>query len=148
MKVFHAPDYIEFLQRVSPANQRDMNADLVKCRCKQHARGAANSSHNLSAADNFGETSDTDCPVFDGIFDFCQIYAGASLGQRVIFIDNFPASDLTICGSRQSSTCRRCQQTQLWLVRYCYQLGWRTPPRQESWWIGFLLRERHSARYP
>jgi len=29
--VFHAPDYIEFLQRVSPANQRDMNADLTKC---------------------------------------------------------------------------------------------------------------------
>lgn len=32
-------------------------------------------------ADNFGETSDTDCPVFDGIFDFCQIYAGGSLGM-------------------------------------------------------------------
>lgn len=24
---------------------------------------------------NFG----SDCPVFDGLFDFCQIYAGASL---------------------------------------------------------------------
>lgn len=32
MKVFHAPDYIEFLQRVSPANQRDLTADLSKCK--------------------------------------------------------------------------------------------------------------------
>ncbi|KAG6965127.1 hypothetical protein JG688_00007408 [Phytophthora aleatoria] len=30
MKVFHAPDYIKFLQRVSPANQRDMAMDLTK----------------------------------------------------------------------------------------------------------------------
>lgn len=36
MKFFHAPDYIEFLQRVSPANQRDMAMDLTKCRSSRY----------------------------------------------------------------------------------------------------------------
>jgi hypothetical protein len=29
--------------------------------------------------DNLGEL--TDCPVFDGLFDFCQIYSGGTLGE-------------------------------------------------------------------
>jgi hypothetical protein len=39
MKVFHAPDYIEFLQRVSPANQRDMTMDLAKCTTRKGVQG-------------------------------------------------------------------------------------------------------------
>ncbi|KAG3086353.1 Histone deacetylase 1 [Phytophthora idaei] len=74
MKVFHAPDYIEFLQRVSPANQRDMAMDLTKY--------------------NFGETSDTDCPVFDGVFDFCQIYTGGTLDTVARL--NFGLCDIAI----------------------------------------------------
>ncbi|KAG3180112.1 Histone deacetylase 1 [Phytophthora cactorum] len=74
MKVFHAPDYIEFLQRVSPANQRDMAMDLTKY--------------------NFGETSDTDCPVFDGVFDFCQIYTGGTLDAVARL--NFGLCDIAI----------------------------------------------------
>ncbi|KUF92069.1 hypothetical protein AM588_10003489 [Phytophthora nicotianae] len=74
MKVFHAPDYIEFLQRVSPANQRDMAMDMTKY--------------------NFGETSDTDCPVFDGVFDFCQIYTGGTLDAVVRL--NFGLCDIAI----------------------------------------------------
>ncbi|EEY61588.1 histone deacetylase, putative [Phytophthora infestans T30-4] len=74
MKVFHAPDYIEFLQHVSPANQRDPTIDLAKY--------------------NFGETSDTDCPVFDGVFDFCQIYAGGTLDAVARL--NFGLCDIAI----------------------------------------------------
>ncbi|KAI9905957.1 hypothetical protein PsorP6_014034 [Peronosclerospora sorghi] len=57
IKAFHAPDYIDFLQRISPRNQKDLTSELQKF--------------------NLGEL--TDCPVFDGIFDFCQIYSGGTL---------------------------------------------------------------------
>ncbi|CAH0478816.1 unnamed protein product [Peronospora belbahrii] len=57
IKNFHAPDYIDFLQRISPNNQKDLAPELQKF--------------------NLGEL--TDCPVFDGIFDFCQIYSGGTL---------------------------------------------------------------------
>ena len=30
-------------------------------------------------ADNVGD----DCPVFDGLFDYCSISAGGSMGERV-----------------------------------------------------------------
>lgn len=55
MITFHAPDYIDFLQRVTPENQKK----FIDC---------------LSQF-NVGE----DCPVFDGLFDFCSIYTGGSL---------------------------------------------------------------------
>ncbi|CAH0515026.1 unnamed protein product [Peronospora belbahrii] len=56
IKNFHAPDYIDFLQRISPNNQKDLAPELQKF--------------------NLGDL--TDCPVFDGIFDFCQIYSGGT----------------------------------------------------------------------
>jgi histone deacetylase 1/2 len=33
---------------------------------------------------NIGEY--TDCPVFDGMFEFCQVYTGASLGAYTLFL--------------------------------------------------------------
>uniref|UniRef100_M4C2Y2 Histone deacetylase n=1 Tax=Hyaloperonospora arabidopsidis (strain Emoy2) TaxID=559515 RepID=M4C2Y2_HYAAE len=57
IKSFHAPDYVDFLQRISPSNQKNLVPELQKF--------------------NLGEL--TDCPVFDGIFDFCQIYSGGTL---------------------------------------------------------------------
>lgn len=52
---FHTEDYINFLQRVSPNT-----APLFS---------------HLFNRYNIGE----DCPVFDGLFDFCSLYTGASL---------------------------------------------------------------------
>ncbi|KAL6744804.1 histone deacetylase [Haematococcus lacustris] len=52
---FHSADYVEFLSRVTPANQAQGPADLQRF--------------------NINE----DCPVFDGLFNFCQLYAGASI---------------------------------------------------------------------
>ncbi|MCP9261530.1 Histone deacetylase [Dirofilaria immitis] len=52
---FHSKDYVDFLQRVSPRT--------------------ADQYENLFSQYNIGE----DCPIFDGIFEFCSIYTGATL---------------------------------------------------------------------
>lgn len=31
IKAFHATEYIDFLQRVNPVNQKDLGVDLQKC---------------------------------------------------------------------------------------------------------------------
>ncbi|KAG5577957.1 hypothetical protein H5410_058091 [Solanum commersonii] len=49
---FHSADYVEFLNRITPDTQ------------------------NLFP-NNLGE----DCPVFDNLFEFCQIYAGGTIGK-------------------------------------------------------------------
>ncbi|XP_063833224.1 histone deacetylase 3 [Ostrinia nubilalis] len=52
---FHSEDYIEFLQNVTPQNIQSYSKDLLHY--------------------NVGD----DCPVFEGLFDFCSMYTGASL---------------------------------------------------------------------
>ncbi|XP_023947594.2 histone deacetylase 3 [Bicyclus anynana] len=52
---FHSEDYIEFLQNVTPQNIQTYSKDLLHY--------------------NVGD----DCPVFEGLFDFCSMYTGASL---------------------------------------------------------------------
>lgn len=56
MTRFHSDDYIDFLQRVNPQNLQDYATKFLgQC--------------------NVGD----DCPLFDGLFDFCSMYTGASL---------------------------------------------------------------------
>lgn len=57
---FHSPDYINFLSQVTPTNV-DQYA----------AAGKANKLARFNISD--------DCPVFDGMFNFCQLYTGASI---------------------------------------------------------------------
>ncbi|KAL1924549.1 uncharacterized protein VTP21DRAFT_4203 [Calcarisporiella thermophila] len=52
---FHAEDYVDFLKRVTPEN--------------------APSFTKLFSRFNIGD----DCPIFDGMYEFCQIYAGSSI---------------------------------------------------------------------
>ncbi|KAJ8097013.1 hypothetical protein POJ06DRAFT_37873 [Lipomyces tetrasporus] len=52
---FHSEDYIDFLQRVTPENKNEFESVWSKF--------------------NIGD----DCPIFDGIYDYCTIYAGGSL---------------------------------------------------------------------
>ncbi|KAG6527705.1 hypothetical protein ZIOFF_009831 [Zingiber officinale] len=52
---FHSTDYVEFLHRISP-NTQNLFADEL-------------------ARYNLGE----DCPVFENLFEFCQIYAGGTI---------------------------------------------------------------------
>ncbi|TDH73006.1 hypothetical protein CCR75_008382 [Bremia lactucae] len=53
---FHSDDYIHFLRLVTPDNMHEYLRQLQRF--------------------NVGE----DCPVFDGLFEFCQLYASASIG--------------------------------------------------------------------
>ncbi|KAI0034943.1 hypothetical protein K488DRAFT_76952 [Vararia minispora EC-137] len=55
MTQFHTDDYIEFLSRVTPSNMDNYRKEQYKC--------------------NVGD----DCPVFDGLFDYCSISAGGSM---------------------------------------------------------------------
>lgn len=55
MTQFHTDEYIEFLAKVTPDNM-----DLY---------------HKEQARYNVGD----DCPVFDGLFEFCGISAGGSM---------------------------------------------------------------------
>lgn len=52
MTRFHSEEYVEFLQRVTPQNIQGFSKSL--------------SSFNVG----------DDCPVFDGLFDFCSMYTG------------------------------------------------------------------------
>ncbi|KAJ1970985.1 histone deacetylase [Dimargaris xerosporica] len=55
IREFHADDYVDFLQRVTPANATQMVKTFSQF--------------------NIGD----DCPIFTGMYDFCQIYTGASI---------------------------------------------------------------------
>ena len=57
MSLFHAPDYIDFLRRVNPDNQHEPQF------AKQLLRFTV------------GE----DCPVFDGLYDYCRVFSGGSI---------------------------------------------------------------------
>ncbi|GLJ43787.1 hypothetical protein SUGI_0911550 [Cryptomeria japonica] len=52
---FHSADYVEFLHRITPDTQHMFSKELIKY--------------------NMGE----DCPVFENLFEFCQIYAGGTI---------------------------------------------------------------------
>jgi len=56
---FHADDYIDFLRLVTPDNMHEYSKQLVRF--------------------NVGE----DCPVFDGMFQYCQTSAGGSISGAV-----------------------------------------------------------------
>ncbi|OIV98993.1 hypothetical protein TanjilG_29396 [Lupinus angustifolius] len=56
---FHADDYVDFLRGITPEAQQDQLRQLKRF--------------------NVGE----DCPVFDGLYSFCQTYAGGSVGGAV-----------------------------------------------------------------
>ncbi|KAJ8614422.1 hypothetical protein CTAYLR_000750 [Chrysophaeum taylorii] len=61
MTQFHSEDYVDFLQRVTPDNVRPFAQQMTRF--------------------NVGEC--TDCPIYDGMFEFCQMYSGASVDGAV-----------------------------------------------------------------
>eukprot|EP00127_Corallochytrium_limacisporum_P004273 Clim_evm218s157 gene=Clim_evmTU218s157 len=70
MTRFHSDSYVEFLRRIMPDIQEENRADMQRY--------------------NVGE----DCPVFDGLYEFCQISAGGSIGGAVKL--NQGTSDIAI----------------------------------------------------
>ena len=70
MTKFHSDDYINFLRVITPDNMHEHVRPLQRF--------------------NVGE----DCPVFDGLFEFCQIYTSGSIGGAVRL--NANKSDIVI----------------------------------------------------
>jgi hypothetical protein len=73
MKQFHSSDYIDFLGRI--------NVDNVK-------------KSFLEEQQRFRVNAEIDCPVFDGLFEYCQTYTGGSVGGAYKLITG--ASDIAI----------------------------------------------------
>jgi len=63
IKEFHKDDYVEFLSVATPANIYEMYPEL------------ANGQGYTSSIYGVGD----DCPIFDGLFSYCSLYAGASM---------------------------------------------------------------------
>lgn len=61
MAQFHSDEYVQFLSKITPDNLRQYSGVLQKF--------------------NAGDT--TDCPVFDGLYDFVSLYTGASLDGAI-----------------------------------------------------------------
>ncbi|GAQ90432.1 Histone deacetylase complex catalytic component RPD3 [Klebsormidium nitens] len=86
---FHADDYVDFLKMVTPENQHE-NLKMLK-------------------RFNVGE----DCPVFDGLFNFCQTYTGGSVGGAVKL--NHQHSDIAINWSGGLHHAKKCEAS-----GFCY----------------------------
>lgn len=69
---FHAEDYVDFLKNINPDNIRSYSSQLQRF--------------------NLGEN--TDCPVFDGLYEFCSTYTGCSIDGAVKL--NHGLSDIAI----------------------------------------------------
>jgi histone deacetylase 1/2 len=63
---FHSDDYIEFLSKVTPENMAAFSTQQTKC-------------IPLVAAQLMSVNVGDDCPVFDGLFEFCGISGGGSM---------------------------------------------------------------------
>lgn len=59
LSAFHDRAYIEYLATVNVENQRSKD-NAFDSKFLQYGMG-------------------DDCPIFDGVYDFCQLYAGASI---------------------------------------------------------------------
>ncbi|TGZ85652.1 histone deacetylase [Ascodesmis nigricans] len=70
LRSFHSSDYLEFLKRVTPENADSFLQQLPRF--------------------NIGD----DCPIFSGMWDFCSLYAGASLDAASKVLNN--QSDIAI----------------------------------------------------
>jgi histone deacetylase 1/2 len=74
MTQFHSDEYVDFLSRVSPSNMNTFVKEQHKCRSSFHFA--------LYAIQFFVDNVGDDCPVFDGLFDYCSISAGGSMGEQ------------------------------------------------------------------
>mmetsp|Transcript_26859 Transcript_26859/g.69262 ORF Transcript_26859/g.69262 Transcript_26859/m.69262 type:complete len:660 (+) Transcript_26859:156-2135(+) len=61
---YHADDYIDFLRNVTPGNAEDHLNQLRRF--------------------NMGQVGDVDCPVFDGVYEYCQLYSGGSVNGATL----------------------------------------------------------------
>jgi histone deacetylase 1/2 len=78
MTQFHSDEYVDFLNRVTPSNMGSFVKEQHKCQFLiSFFFCAVRTNATTVFADNVGD----DCPVFDGLFDYCSISAGGSMGK-------------------------------------------------------------------
>lgn len=148
MTKYHSDDYIKFLRSIRPDNMSEYSKQMQRCEyfpvtsSNWLSRRTAPLFLPSCVAVNVGE----DCPVFDGLFEFCQLSVGGSVGEWepyfALMSAIFSAAGLTIVVAFS----RGCEVEQT-ADRHCHQLGWRPSPRQEIRGLGILLRQRHSSGY-
>ncbi len=80
MTRFHTDEFVDFLHRVTPETVLDMTGGGMRCELlcpdvRDHAYTPA-TMLVLTGEDN---------PAFDGLFEFCSISAGGSLGRSLTY---------------------------------------------------------------
>ncbi len=75
MTKFHTDDYINFLSRITPGS---INHEYVVLCAKMNIDNMEEYTRQLQRF-NVGD----DCPVFDGLFEFCQLYTSGSIGLNI-----------------------------------------------------------------
>lgn len=103
MTQFHTDDYIDFLQKVTPDNMDSYMREQGKY--------------------NVGD----DCPVFDGLFEFCGISAGGSMEGAARL--NRQKCDIAINWAGGLHHAKKCEAS-----GFCYVNG-AFPPLFMSPWI-------------
>ena len=145
MTLFHADDYVHFLSHVNPDNSTLYQKEILRC-TNIFFFFYVSSVRQISLKIFFSRTDnvDVDCPVFDGLWKFCQLYTGGSVGTDLLLRVSSLARVLRL------STClhfRRSIQAEPRRGRHCYQLGWWSAPRQEIRSQRLLLCERHRVSH-
>ena len=77
MTQFHSDEYVDFLNKITPNNMNQFVKEQHKCWSISHSGMLDNTHWQHRRTDNVGD----DCPVFDGLFEYCSISAGGSMGQ-------------------------------------------------------------------
>lgn len=78
MTKYHSDDYVKFLKGIRPDNVSENTKQMSRCELiTNHI--IVSSGYVAHGRDivNVGE----DCPVFDGVYEFCQLSAGGSIGN-------------------------------------------------------------------
>ncbi|KAG2183050.1 hypothetical protein INT44_006031, partial [Umbelopsis vinacea] len=81
MTQFHTDDYIDFLSRVTPDNMEALNKEQAKCKTYVQPlifQLISKLGINLFFSSNIVNVGD-DCPVFEGLFEYCGLSAGGSM---------------------------------------------------------------------
>ena len=85
MQRFHSGEYIDFLKQINPDNLKVCVfsvAPITRFTSPHFSPLVASQSFSTQMQKfNVGEY--TDCPVFDGLYDFCSTYTGCSLDGAV-----------------------------------------------------------------
>lgn len=89
MTKYHSDDYIKFLRSIRPDNMSEYSKQMQRCKFGQRGQLCMFIKLDMSAVPSicccFAVNVGEDCPVFDGLFEFCQLSVGGSVGELIPF---------------------------------------------------------------